>query len=66
MKGKTHYISDRYYSASEDATVFVTECGWAPALDTRGNAIMLTKKISKVTCERCKAELGMQALSEVP
>lgn len=66
MKGKVHYVSDQYFSASADATVFVTECGWAPALDSRRNPISLTKKIGEVTCERCKAELGMRALQEVP
>lgn len=66
MNPKVHYVSERYFSASEDATVFVTECGWAPSLDSRKKPIKLTKKISEVTCERCKNELGMQALSEVP
>jgi len=66
MKGKVHYVEKVYFSASEDATVFVTACGWAPALGSRKDPIDLTTKLGKVTCERCKTDLGMQALSECP
>jgi len=66
MSTKVHYMAAINFLGGLDATVFIAACGWAPALSSRKKSIRFTKKMGKVTCAKCKTELGMKALQEVP